>query len=70
MGEELEAKQTLFSVSGTNKHSTEKEDLKPGDFVAFKGSGAVVGIVYEGFADDTKIPTRIYRITCDNLELV
>ena len=69
MGAELEAKQRLFTVVGTAKHSTDRDDLKPGDFVEFRGSGAVIGIVYEGFADDTKIPTRIYRITCDFLEL-
>jgi hypothetical protein len=60
---------TLFTVTRTNKHSTEK-NLKEGEWVQFKGSGAVVGITYEGFGSKEEKPVRIYKISADILDLV
>jgi hypothetical protein len=62
--------ESLFSVGGTTKHSTDKHDLKAGDRVEFRGSGAILSVVFEGFADVSKVPCRIYKITADNLELL
>lgn len=64
-----EVRDSLFSVSGTAKHSTTL-DLEPGQLLDFKGSGVVVGVSFEGFADDTKTPVRLFKIQCDYLELV
>lgn len=68
MGKLSEVRDSLFSVSGTSKHSTTR-DLEPGQFVEFKGSGVVVGVSFEGFADDTKTPVRLFKVQCDYLEL-
>jgi hypothetical protein len=65
-----DVKESLFSVGGTNRHSTDKHDLEPGTKVEFKGSGAIVGIDYDGYASESTVPRRIYKITCDFLEIV
>ena len=61
--------QDLFSVGSTNKHATDKE-LRPGQHVEFKGSGAVIGLALEGFASETSKPQRVYRIAADYVELI
>jgi hypothetical protein len=62
--------ESLFSVSGTSRHSTDKHDLEAGQRVEFRGSGAILSVVFEGFADESKVPVRIYKVTADNLELI
>jgi hypothetical protein len=44
--------ESLFSVGGTTKHSTDKHDLKAGDRVEFRGSGAILSVVFEGPVTD------------------
>lgn len=61
-------KQDLFSLSGANKHSTDRE-LRPGQQVSGRFTGAVVGLKLEGFASDDKKPTRIYLVTADYVQL-
>jgi hypothetical protein len=65
-----EVKESIFSISNTSKHSTEKHDLEPGSPVEFRGSGAILSVVFEGYADDSKVPVRKYKITADFLEIV
>jgi hypothetical protein len=61
--------QDLFSIGSTNKHSTDME-LHPGQHVEFRGTGAVVGLLLEGFASDSAKPQRVYRIAADFVELI
>jgi hypothetical protein len=37
--------ESLFSVSGTSRHSTDKHDLEAGQRVEFRGSGAILSVV-------------------------
>lgn len=61
-------KQSLFSLSGANKHAADRE-LAPGQQVSGRFTGAVVGLSLEGFASETSEPTRIFKITADFVEL-
>jgi hypothetical protein len=61
-------KEHLFSLSGANKHATERE-LRPAQRVSGRFTGAVVGLALENFADESKVPTRVFKISADYVEL-
>jgi len=61
-------RENLFSLSGANKHATER-DLQPGQQVSGRFTGAVVGLSLEGFASQTDSPRRVYKVIADYVEL-
>jgi hypothetical protein len=61
-------KESLFSLAGANKHSTDLE-LAPGQQVSGRFTGTVIGLSLEGFASMTATPTRVFKITADEVVL-
>jgi hypothetical protein len=61
----------LFSLTSANNHSVDEgTELKPGQYVEFRGSGTVIECVLKGFASDSQTPMRVYKVSVNHADLL